>query len=138
MKTPEHANDNEIQSGGIQTEIGVVYRDTPLRLEYAARIAFPDGSIGLRGLRREAAKGRLNIELIAGKQYTTLADIDEMRKLCRVPAKGLTSPGGKLVTRTASSTPEPSGSSGMEAPRSPQELLQARLSRSLQSKRSRR
>lgn len=135
---PDHANDNKIQSGGIQTEIGVIYRDTPMRLEFAARIAFPDGSIGLRGLRREAAKGRLNIEVIAGKQYTTLADIDEMRKLCRVPAKARTSPGGKLVTRQASSTPEPSGSSEMEPPRSPQELLRARLSRSLQSKRNKR
>src|SRR6266853_1421425 len=58
--------------------------DRPLRLSLAARIAFPDGSITASGLRREAQRGRLVIERIAGKDYTTLAAIDEMRKLCRV------------------------------------------------------
>ena len=35
------------------------------------------------GLRREAAKGRLVIEVIAGKHFTTLAAIARMRELCR-------------------------------------------------------
>jgi hypothetical protein len=39
------------------------------------------------GLRREGARGRLGIERIAGKDYTTLANIERMRELCRVPAK---------------------------------------------------
>ena len=39
------------------------------------------------GLRREAAKGKLVIERIAGKDYTTLAAIEEMRKLCRIDRK---------------------------------------------------
>lgn len=40
---------------------------TPLRLSIAAVRAFPDGTITLSDLRREAARGRL-IERIAGKE----------------------------------------------------------------------
>ena len=39
------------------------------------------------GLRRESARGRLVVERIAGKDYTTLANIERMRELCRVEAK---------------------------------------------------
>ena len=46
--------------------------DQPLRLAVAAALAFPDGSMTASGLRREAARGRLVIERIAGKDYTTL------------------------------------------------------------------
>jgi protein-disulfide isomerase-like protein with CxxC motif len=60
--------------------------DAPLRLDVAAALAFPDGSMTAAGLRREAAKGHLALERIAGKYYTTLRDIKEMRELCRVPA----------------------------------------------------
>jgi hypothetical protein len=59
--------------------------DTPLRLELAARLAFPDGSMAAAGLRKEYSKGHLAIEWIAGKQYTTLADIQHMREACRAP-----------------------------------------------------
>jgi hypothetical protein len=65
--------------------------DEPLRLDVAAKLAFPDGSMTASGLRKENAKGRLVIERIAGKDYTTLNDIKDMRKLCRlerVPAYG--------------------------------------------------
>jgi hypothetical protein len=61
--------------------------DTPLRLEIAAAIAFPDGSMTASGLRREAERGRLVIERIAGKDFTTLANIERMRQLCRVEAR---------------------------------------------------
>src|SRR6266446_6927173 len=61
--------------------------DTPLRLEIAAALAFPDGSMMASGLRREADRGRLVIERVAGKDYTTLANIERMRELCRVQAK---------------------------------------------------
>src|SRR5258708_7220113 len=57
--------------------------DTPLRLSVAASLAYPDGSMTASGLRREAIKGRLTIERTAGKDYTTLGAIAEMRKLCR-------------------------------------------------------
>src|ERR1700686_136102 len=62
-------------------------RDTPIRLGVAAALAFPDGSMTTSGLRREGGRGRLVIERIAGKDYTTLANIDRMRELCRVEAK---------------------------------------------------
>jgi hypothetical protein len=64
-----------------------VGRDTPLRLGVAASLAFPDGSMTASGLRREALRGRLMIERIAGKDYTTLANIERMRELCRVKAR---------------------------------------------------
>ena len=48
-------------------------QDRPLRLAVAAKVAFPDGSMRASGLRREAQRGRLVIERIAGKDYTTLA-----------------------------------------------------------------
>jgi hypothetical protein len=49
--------------------------DTPLRLADPAAIAFPHGGMTVSGLRREAAKGRLAISHIAGKQFTTLRAI---------------------------------------------------------------
>src|SRR6516164_6042290 len=61
----------------------VVHPDTPLRLDVAAALAYPDGSMTASGLRREHRRGRLIIERTAGKDYTTLADIERMRALCR-------------------------------------------------------
>lgn len=61
-------------------------RNAPLRLQDAIATAFPLGGMTVSGLRREAARGRLAIERIAGKDFTTLQAIDEMRELCRVPA----------------------------------------------------
>jgi hypothetical protein len=57
----------------------------------AAALAFPDGSMTASGLRREAARGRLVIERIAGKDYTTLANIERMREQCRVEQNPLAS-----------------------------------------------
>jgi hypothetical protein len=57
---------------------GEVNPDDPLRLDVAAAVAYPDGSMTASGLRREAARGRLVIERTAGKDYTTLAAIAEM------------------------------------------------------------
>jgi len=65
--------------------------NTPLRLSTAAVLAFPDGSMTASGLRRESARGRLVIERIAGKDYTTLANIERMRELCRVVQNPLAS-----------------------------------------------
>jgi hypothetical protein len=61
--------------------------DTPLRLDVAAALAYPDGSMTASGLRKEANKGRLAIERTAGKDYTTLAAIEGMRALCRQKRK---------------------------------------------------
>lgn len=58
--------------------------DAPLRLADAAALAFPGGGMTVCGLRREAAKGRLAIMRIAGKDWTTLKAIREMMERCRV------------------------------------------------------
>src|SRR5262249_43644926 len=87
--------------------------DQPLRLAMAAALAFPDGSMTSSGLRREATRGRLVIERIAGKDYTTLRAIHEMRERCRViaraPGSGCSQPGG---ISTEGSSSKSSGSSG--------------------------
>lgn len=60
--------------------------DAPVRLADAAKIAFPLGGMTASGLRREAQRGRLIVMRIAGKDFTTLSAIEEMKKACRVPA----------------------------------------------------
>jgi len=58
--------------------------NAPLRLEVAVKAAFPAGGLTVAGLRKEIARGRLEVELIAGKQFTTLAAIARMRERCRI------------------------------------------------------
>src|SRR5882724_4454390 len=120
----------------MNSDVGIITRDTPLRLEAAAKLAFPDGSMKLAGLRREISRGRLAYEVIAGKHYTTLADIDAMRDLCRVQVKGRISGAERPGLRTENSTKSQSGSSEMEAPNSPQDVLRTRLSKKHRSQRS--
>jgi hypothetical protein len=76
------------------------------------------------GLRREAIRGRLITERIAGKDFTTLAHIDRMRELCRVQAR---ESGCDIAME--SSSPK-----AFDAPRmattSPQNALRARLKQS--------
>ena len=67
--------------------LAIVDKDAPLRLSVAAEIAYPHGGMTASGLRREAARGRLEIERVAGRDYTTLRAIEEMRRLCRVQQK---------------------------------------------------
>jgi hypothetical protein len=80
------------------------------------------------GLRREGARGRLVIERIAGKDYTTLAHIERMRELCRVEAKvpGSTS-GGNAETKMDRSRREPHGSSATDGGTSPRVALLHKL-----------
>ena len=84
--------------------------NAPLRLSTAAALAFPDGSMTASGLRREAMRGRLVIERIAGKDFTTLANINRMRELCRVEAKA---PGSTCAAPAQASAAKPCGSSAM-------------------------
>ena len=88
--------------------------DTPLRLADAVATAYPCGGMTVSGLRTEARKGRLVIERVAGKDFTTLAAIERMRVLCReqqpaptcgsapnaaiAEAPSLTRPAGSLST----------------------------------------
>jgi hypothetical protein len=98
---------------------------TPLRLSVAAALAYPDGSMTASGLRRECARGRLAIERVAGKDYTTLAAIEEMRSLCRVPQKELASGSvPKNETPTAACANVRSGSSETDRAKSARAALQ--------------
>jgi hypothetical protein len=68
-----------------------ISRDAPLRLDVALKLAFPAGGITVKGLRKEIERGRLEVELIANKHFTTLAAIERMRELCKVVPKNLRS-----------------------------------------------
>ena len=98
--------------------------DSPLILSVAAAVAFPDGSMTPSGLRKEAARGRLVIERIAGKDYTTLANINLMRELCRLEAKEPDCTSVKCDTKMENSPTNPRRS---EAMLSPKDALRARL-----------
>jgi hypothetical protein len=99
--------------------------DEPIRLDVAAVLAFPDGSMTVSGLRREASRGRLTIERIAGKDYTTLRNIERMRLLCRVNQKerdcGSNPPS---ALRTARSACAPHGSSATDRGKSARAALE--------------
>jgi hypothetical protein len=83
-KGSTHSRSKNVRS---MPSLDQVSRDTPLRLNIAAALAYPDGSMTPSGLRREAARGRLVIERTAGKDYTTLGAIEHMRDLCRLEAR---------------------------------------------------
>src|SRR6476646_9793678 len=100
--------------------------DTPLRLNIAAALGYPDGSMTAAGLRREAARGRLVIERIAGKDFTTLANIEQMRELCRVQAKARVS---TCAGHAQASAGKRSGLSAMDNAISPRDALEARLTK---------
>ena len=98
---------------------------TPLRLDVAAQLAFPDGSMTASGLRREGRRGHLVIERIAGKDFTTLHHIEDMRLKCRDQQKAQGSGSNpKSVTPTASSSATQPGSSATERVRSARAALE--------------
>jgi hypothetical protein len=89
--------------------------DTPLRLCDAAVVGFPQGGMTAAGLRREARRGRLVIERVAGKDYTTLGNIKRMRELCRVQQVHRDCGSGQSAeTRTVASLTLPLGLSSIE------------------------
>ncbi|WP_246747971.1 excisionase [Methylobacterium sp. SD274] len=108
---------------------GDITNHSPLRLGIAAKIAFPDGSMTASGLRREKERGRLATMRVAGKDYTTLADITEMLKQCREPRKAPDSGTENLATtrRRASCETEEPGSSEMALNLSPLDALLQKL-----------
>ena len=102
----------------MSADLGRVDGDAPLRLKVAAELAFPDGSMTERGLKREIERGRLAFERIAGKVYTTLNYIKRMRDECRENHSGSAS--------TSANAPagRPSGSSSTDQTKSAQDALQ--------------
>lgn len=61
--------------------------DTPLRLEVAAALAFPDGGVSASGLRRERDNGRLVTFFVANKEFTTLDAVKRMIEACAVATR---------------------------------------------------
>jgi hypothetical protein len=110
-------------------DVSLIGPDTPLRLEDAVRIAFPAGGMTLSGLRKEVARGTLQVELIAGKHFTTLDDIKRMRELCRNRAKVPAYSNENEKVRQAAT---PSGSSKTAESESRQASLLSRLNTDLQ------
>jgi hypothetical protein len=106
-----------------------VPRDVPLRLHVAAALAFPDGSMTVSGLRREARRGNLVIETVAGKHYVTLDAIDEMRKLCRVKAEDHAFGGAKSGGMAERLPRKVRGSSSTRGSITPQDALLAKIER---------
>jgi hypothetical protein len=89
--------------------------DTPLRLDQAAAVAYPYGGMTAAGLRAEGKAGRLIIERVRGKDYTTLAEIKRMREKCRVGGEGRGSGSGRNAgTQPAASPILPPGISSIE------------------------
>ena len=103
------------RAGPAQADVGP---DTPLRLADAATLAFPFGGMKAAGLRREASRGRLAIWRMAGKDYTTLAAIEEMRGLCQIRPKERACGSDRETVASARS-----GSSATGQSASPQDAL---------------
>src|SRR5215813_3822453 len=107
--------------------IAEIKPDTPLRLAVAAKMAFPDGSITASALRRESLRGRLVIERIAGKDYTTLANIERMRRLCQLERKESGSGSAPGEVTAAAAFAKPPGSFSTATSISPRDALRAKL-----------
>jgi hypothetical protein len=106
-----------------------IHPDCPLRLEDAVKYGFPFGGMTVSGLRRESEKGRLAIERIANKDFTTLRAIEEMRKSCRVKIEGRVSGGEKSGGRIEKLLPKERGLLSTVASITPQAALLARIER---------
>lgn len=74
--------------------------DTPLHLDTAARLAFPDGVVTGLALRNAASRGDLEYERLGGRIVTTLRFIKEWRERNRQPARS-------TVAKPISDEPEP-------------------------------
>lgn len=103
--------------------------ETPLRLSVAAALAFPGGAITASGLRRERDRGRLVVERIAGKDFTTLANIERMRELCRLESNVRGSGSDQSYESVESFCADPPGSSLTAVGISPRDALRTKLKR---------
>lgn len=108
-------------------DVSQINEASPLRLSIAATLAFPDGSMSASGLRREALRGNLVIERIAGKDYTTLENIKGMREKCRVEVKVPDYGGERNVARAGDYSSAEHGSLLTKANMLPRDALLAKI-----------
>src|SRR6267154_280343 len=101
--------------------------DEPLRLKDAIKFGFPHGGMTVSGLRNEARAGRLVIEKIANKNFTSLRAIEEMRKSCRVKVEDRVSGGEKSVGKAVQSLRGEHGLLSTVASITPQAALLAKI-----------
>ncbi len=106
-----------------------IHPDEPLRLNDAIKFGFPHGGMTVSGLRNEAKAGRLVIEKIANKHFTTLRAIEEMRKSCRVKVGGHVFGGEKRGVKVANLSRKERGLLATAASITPQDALLAKLAR---------
>ena len=57
--------------------------DVLLRLDAVVEIMFPCGGMTVTGLRKERDRGTLDVVRVAGRDFTTLADVERMIERCR-------------------------------------------------------
>ena len=93
----------------------------PIMLEAAARLAFPDGSMTVSGLRNEIRKGNLRASKLAGRMYVTLNDIQQMRERCKVGAGNEARE--RISTSARQSGPVASGGGSSSTPHQPASAL---------------
>jgi hypothetical protein len=109
--------------------------DDLLPLDVAAKLAFPHIRMTASTLRTEHRKGRLAIYRVAGKDFTTLADIARMKTLCRIQEKAPGS-GSSQQDETAapgSSSNAACGASETDAPKNALASARARVTALRQS-----
>jgi hypothetical protein len=70
-----------------------------LRLDVAAALAFPDGTVSALTLRREVERGRLRASRIGGRLYTTLSAIRDAFAVAKIQPSG--SAGPRIDTESA-------------------------------------
>jgi hypothetical protein len=108
--------------------------DDLLRLDEAAKLGFPHVRMTGSALRTEARKGRLAIYRVAGKDFTTLADIERMKTLCRIQEKAPGSTSSEEgETPTAGSSSAAYGASETDASKSALDSARARVTALRQS-----
>ncbi|WP_422385359.1 excisionase [Roseibium album] len=110
--------------------VGKLSRNSPLRLKKAAEVAFPEGGISENSLRTLIHRGLLRAEMIAGRYFTTIEYIEEMRLKCRVEQKDRDFNSGRAATmRKEILSKEESTLSETGDGMSPQDALRVKLKR---------
>src|SRR3954468_3520223 len=111
----------------MEAESGNINSNAALPLDVAAELSFPKGGMTGRGLRREAKNGRLVIERMNGKLFTSLTAIEQMRKLCRLEAPDPISGFASRARGAGKSLPKEHGSSSMPENISPRDAFLHRV-----------